>query len=107
MSTSETPEGSTGDTRVEKQRVEIGLPKIPRHRSLKSDKREHQLFAEQFFSRRRTAEQNKTLRRERQGVELAAHRARIGADSATRDVGDEVLRAFIAHRYVSDTVDRY
>lgn len=93
--------------RIEKRRIELGLPKIPRHRSLKNDKREHQLSAEYFFRRRRTAEQKRALRREREGVELSAHRARIGADNATSHVGDKVLRAFLAHKFVSRTVDRY
>lgn len=93
--------------RIEKRRVELGLPKIPRHRSLKNDKREHEQSAEQFFSRRRTAEQKKKLRRESEKVELAAHRARTADERSATAAGEKALRGYLAHKLVSDTVTQY
>ena len=93
--------------RIEKRRIELGLPKIPRHRSLKNDRREHEQSAEQFFSRRRTAEHKRKLRTEREKVELATHRAQVVDERAAAAAGEKVLRGYLAHKLVSDTITQY
>lgn len=90
----------------EKRRIELGLPRAPKHRTTKNEQLVNERAAKEFFARRISAERRRRITVEAEEIAMATHRKAIGETATTDTTAARVLAGFLAHRGVKDLIDK-
>lgn len=102
------PEATRRDQRErkqrEKRRIELGLPKVPRHRTSKNEQLAHERESAAFFERRRDAKAIRGLEVEGASLAMVASYDRWSARRAAERSANRVLAGYLAHHIAPQRV---
>lgn len=90
--------------RIEKRRVELGLPKVAKRRHTELGRRTHEHQAEEFFNRRVTKSRMRNLAKEARSVRNEAAGQRDAADKRVEAMSNRALGGYLVHRAAPELI---